>query len=246
MKQQLHLPDGSSLAYVQRKGRLPGVVFLGGFMADMNGTKATYLDEFCQEKGQTFIRFDYFGHGESSGQLIDSTIGRWKQDVLAILDNLTEGPQILVGSSMGGWLMLLAARERPKQVKALLGIAPAPDFIKPLVWDRLTSIQREEIETKGVCYVPSPFQAKPYPISRVMIEEGRQHELLGAPIAIDCPVRLLHGIKDIEVPYSFSEKLMEDLVSEDVRLNLIKNGDHRLNSEDHLKLLGHTLLELFV
>jgi len=245
MEQLLHLPDGSTLAYVQRKGRLPGVVFLGGFMADMNGTKATYLDEFCQQTGQAFIRFDYFGHGASSGQLINSTIGRWKQDVLAILDNLTEGPQILVGSSMGGWIMLLAAKERPKQVKALLGIAPAPDFIKPLVWDRLTPIQREEIENKGVCYIHSPFQAKPYPISRSMIEEGRQHELLGAPIAIDCAVRLLHGLKDIEVPCSFSERLMKDLVAEDVRLTLIKNGDHRLNSAAHLKLLGNTLLELF-
>lgn len=242
---QLTLPDGSTLAYVQRPGRSPGVVFLGGFMADMNGTKATYLDEFCQQQGQAILRFDYFGHGQSSGQLIDSTVGRWKQDVLAVLDNLAKGPQIIVGSSMGGWLMLLAAKERPEQVKALVGIAPAPDFIRPLVWDRVTSIQREEITTKGVTYIASPFQEKPYPITKHMIEEGQQHELLAAPIAINCPVRLLHGVKDIEVPSSFSLQLMDKLMSEDVRLTLIKDGDHRLNSAAHLKLLSNTLSEFF-
>ncbi len=243
MKQTLKLDDGSSLAYVQRPGHTPGIVFLGGFMADMNGTKATYLDEYCQKRGQAFLRFDYYGHGESSGELIDSNIGRWKQNVLSILDNLTQGPQILVGSSMGGWLMLLAALARPGQVKALVGIAPAPDFMKPLVWDRLTAPQREEIESKGVCFVPSPFQEKPYPITKSMIEEARQHEVLGAPIAIHCPVRLLHGIQDVEVPSSFSVQLMENLISEDVRLTLIKNGDHRLNGEAHLKLLSDTLSE---
>lgn len=245
MKQLLHLSDGSSLAYVKRSGRLPGVIFLGGFMADMNGTKATFLDEYCQQRGQAFIRFDYLGHGESSGELIHCNMSRFKNDVLSVLDQLTTGPQILVGSSMGGWLMLLAAKERLERIKALLGIAPAPDFIRPLVWDRLTPAQREEIETKGICYVPSPFQEKPYPITKNLIEDGDKHSILTAAIPIDCPIRLLHGVKDIEVPYALSLKIMENVVSEDVRVTLVKNGDHRLNSVEHLKLLSDTLSEFF-
>lgn len=243
MKELLQLPDGSKLAYIRRQGRSPGVVFLGGFMADMNGTKASYLDEFCQKQGQAFLRFDYHGHGESTGEWVDCNIGLWKQDAITMLDSLTEGPQILVGSSMGGWIMLLAAMARPERVKAIIGVAPAPDFIKPLVWDRLTPMQKAEVENKGICYIPSPFQDKPYPITKNLIDDSYQHEVLGGPIPIHCPVRLLHGVKDVEVPSSLSIKLMENIISEDVRVTLLKNGDHRLNSEAQLKLLGDTLLE---
>lgn len=245
MKKILELSDGSQLAYVQHAGRLPGVVFLGGFMADMGGTKAQFLDNFCRQRGQAFLRFDYFGHGESSGSLIDGSIGRWKKDVISVLESLTEGPQIVVGSSMGGWLMLLAALDKPEKVKALVGIASAPDFVKPLVWDRLDPQQRQDIETKGVSYIPSPFQEKPYPITKQLIEDGQKHELLSAAIPIHCPVRLLHGLQDKEVPCSFSIKMMENIASNDVRLTLLKGGDHRLNSEEYLNLLGSTVAEFF-
>lgn len=246
LKQILTLPNGANLAYIQNPGRLPGIVFLGGFMADMNGTKASYLDRFCQEQNRAFLRFDYFGHGASEGDVINGSIGRWKQDVIDVLDQLTEGPQILVGSSMGGWLMFLAALARPLKIKALVGIAPAPDFLKPLVWDRLTLAQQAEVMQQGVCYVPSPFQDRPYPISKLLIEEGKQHEILNGstPIPIHCPVRLLHGVKDIEVPYTLSLKLMENLASEDIRVTLIKDGDHRLNSEAQLKVLSDAILEV--
>lgn len=244
-KQTYPLPDGSTLAYTFHPGRSPGVIFLAGFMADMGGTKATFLQNFCERRGQSYLRFDYFGHGVSSGQLIEGSIGRWKKDVISVIDHLTTGPQILVGSSMGGWLMVLAALERSERIKALVGVASAPDFVKALIFDRLTPDQQKEIETKGVCYVPSPFYGQVYPITKLLIEESRQYEILGKPIALSCPVRLIHGVQDEEVPCSYSIRLMESLVSEDVRVTLIKKGDHRLNEESQLQLLANTLSEFF-
>jgi len=245
MKKILELPDGSSLTYSYREGRHPGVLFLGGFMSDMTGTKASFLDDFCKKQGLAYCRFDYFGHGASSGDFLDGTITRWKNDAIAIVDSVVQGPQIVVGSSMGGWLMLLLAQERPERIRALIGIAAAPDFVKPLVWDQLTVKQKEEIERLGVSYIPAQHQEKPYPITKKFIEDGQKNEVLtGSKILnIKCPVRLLHGVQDKEVPYSYSLKLMNCLASDDVRLTLIKEGDHRLNSEEYLQLFGNTILE---
>src|SRR6202167_4137976 len=154
--------DGATIAYHRMAGRAPGVVFLGGFMSDMNGTKAASLDAFCRARGQAFVRFDYFGHGRSSGEFSAATVGRWTDDALCVLDNLTAGPQVLVGSSLGGWIMLLLAMARPARVKALIGVASAPDFTEDLMWAEFTAEQRAAIQRDGFLRVPSEYSAEDY------------------------------------------------------------------------------------
>lgn len=217
----------------ERDGRLlPGLVFLGGFMSDMTGGKALALEAFAAARGQAFVRFDYFGHGASSGRFEDGGIGRWAEDAIAVLDELTQGPQILVGSSMGGWIMLLAALARPQAVAGLVGIAAAPDFTETLMWHAFTPEIRATIEREGIYYEPSAYGEQPYPITRHLIEEGRAHLLLDKPIAIDCPVRLIHGVADPDVPHTLALDLMARLRSADVEVTLVKDGGHRL-SEPH-------------
>jgi pimeloyl-ACP methyl ester carboxylesterase len=233
--------DGASIAYRRRAGRAPGVVFLGGFMSDMTGTKARTLDSFCAVRGQAFLRFDYFGHGASSGAFADATVGRWKEDTLAVLDALTEGSQVLVGSSMGGWLMLLAALARPERVSALVGIAAAPDATEALMWPRLPQAARDAIMAEGQVRIPSAYAPEGYLITRKLIEDGRDHLVTNRPIPIRCPVRLLHGMRDPDVPWQTSLALAERLEGDDVRLVLVKDGDHRLSREPDLALVLATL-----
>ncbi len=244
--ERLTLADDSTIAYHALKGKSPGVLFLGGFQSDMTGTKATALDAFCRASGHAYTRFDYTGHGASSGRFIDGTIGRWAEDAIAVLDRLTEGPQILVGSSMGGWLMLLAALARPERLHGLVGVAAAPDFTEDLLWQGLDDAARGVLERQGVLYMPSEYDDEPYPITRTLIEEGREHLVMRGPIAITCPVRLLHGMKDNEVPWQTALKLSDRLESRDVSVRLIKDGDHRLSSEVHLKRLCAAVDELAV
>src|SRR6266851_2945471 len=182
--------DGATIAYRRLAGKAPGIVFLGGFMSDMTGTKAVALEAFCRARGQAFLRFDYFAHGASSGAFAAATIGRWRDDCLCVLDRLTEGPQILVGSSMGGWLMLLAALARPARVAALVGIAAAPDATEDLMWQHLSPTQQEAMQRDGFVTIPSAYDPAGYRLTRRLIDEGRAHLLLRAPLAIDCPVRL--------------------------------------------------------
>src|SRR6516225_7267209 len=189
--------DGSSTAYCRESGRNPpGVVFLPGFRSDMNGIKATALAGHCRTRDHAFLRFDYFGHGASSGDFRAGTIGRWLEDALAVIDHLTEGPLILVGSSMGGWIALLAALARPGRVKALIGIAPAPDFTEDLIWARLSEAQKRQLLESGELATPSAYEADVIPITLRMVEEGRRHLLLRNPIPLVCPVRILHGMED--------------------------------------------------
>lgn len=218
-------------------------MFLGGFMSDMTGTKATALEAFCKARGQAFLRFDYFGHGASTGAFRDGTIGRWRDDALAVIDRLTEGKQILVGSSMGGWIMLLAALARPERVVALVGIAPAPDFTEDLLWPSFTPEEQRRLLAEGAITVPSQYDPRGYTVTRRLIEEGRDHLLLARTVKIASPVRLLHGMKDEDVPWETSLRLAERLASEDVRVTLVKNGDHRLSTEADLALLQRTLEE---
>lgn len=236
--------DGERIAYRRLPGKEPGIVFLGGFMSDMTGTKATALEAFCKARGQAFLRFDYFGHGASTGAFRDGTIGRWRDDALAVIDRLTEGEQILVGSSMGGWIMLLAALARPERVAALVGIAPAPDFTEDLLWPSFSPEEQRRLLAEGAITIASQYDPRGYIVSRRLIEEGRNHLLLSRTIDIACPVRLLHGMKDEDVPWKTSLRLAERLVSEDVRVTLVKNGDHRLSTEADLALLQRTLEEL--
>ncbi|HYM04296.1 MAG TPA: alpha/beta hydrolase [Stellaceae bacterium] len=236
--------DGATIAYRRGAGKGPGVMFLGGFMSDMTGTKARRLDAFCAARGQAFLRFDYFGHGASSGDFADATIGRWKADVLAALDRLTDGPQILVGSSLGGWLMLLAALARPEKVAGLVGIAAAPDATEDLMWPRFPPEMRERLMRDGAARLPSQYSPDGYLFTRQLIEEGRRHLLMRAPIAIDAPVRLLHGMRDPDVPWQTSLALAERLASRDVEVTLVKDGDHRLSGDNDLSLLTRTVAAL--
>lgn len=215
-------------------------MFLGGFRSDMTGTKATALQEHCRRTGRAFVRFDYQGHGESSGEFTDGTIGRWAEDAIHMLD-ATEGPMVLVGSSMGGWIMLLSALARPGRVAGLIGVAAAPDFTEDLMWQHYDDRVRETLARDGIYYEPSEYDDEPYPITMKLIEEARGHLLMDRPIAIHCPVRLFHGMKDEAVPWMTSPQLAEHLLSEDVRVKLIKDGDHRLSREQDLALLFDTV-----
>jgi pimeloyl-ACP methyl ester carboxylesterase len=241
---------GSTLAYYKtqtRKARteasppLPGLVFLGGFMSDMTGTKALALEAFARRSGRDFLRFDYRGHGRSSGRFEEFTIGDWRDDALAALDELTEGPQILVGSSMGGWIMLLAALARPQRIAGLVGIATAADFTEDLIWARATPEQREILRRDGYIDRPSDYSEDPYRITLRLIEEGRDHLLLAKPVPITCPVRLIHGMKDFDVPWQTSLKLAEALVGDDVEVILVKEAAHRLSEAEDLARLERTI-----
>jgi pimeloyl-ACP methyl ester carboxylesterase len=243
---RLELADGATLAYHRSPGAAPGVVFLGGFTSDMTGIKATTLERWCRGRGQAFVRFDYSGHGASSGRFADGTIGRWTEEALAVLDELTHGPQILVGSSMGAWLMLLAALARPERIAALLGLACAADFTEYLLWDRLDESLRDRLRRERVITLPSPY-GEPYLIAMNLIEEAARHRLLERPeLPIRCPVRLIHGMADADVPWRTSLRVMEQLASPDARLILVKDGEHTLSREQDLLLLTRTLGELLV
>ena len=221
--------DGETLAWRRVAGNGPTVVWLGGFHSDMAGTKAQGLADWALDRGRGFLRFDYFAHGQSSGDFLHGTITRWRGDVLAVVDALTEGPLILVGSSMGGWLALLATLARPERVAGLVLIAPAADFTDKLVRPGLTAEARRAIDEDGVWYRPSEYGDAPYPFTKALMEDGARWSLLGAPIGITCPVRILQGSDDPDVPWRHALELAETLEAEDVVYTLIRDGDHRLS-----------------
>jgi pimeloyl-ACP methyl ester carboxylesterase len=210
----------------------------------MTGTKALFLEEYCNRRGHAYVRFDYFGHGASSGDIAEGTIGRWAEDALAVVDALTEGRQILIGSSMGGWIMLLAALARVERIEALVGIAAALDFTEDLVWPRLNAAQRDELRETGAVTLPSQYDPAGYTHRLGLFEDGRRHLVMRTQIALLCPVRLLHGMLDDAVPWQTSVRLAERLSSRDIAVTLIKEGDHRLSSARDLARLAVTLDEL--
>ena len=228
------------LAWARLPGRGPGVVFLPGFRSDMQGSKALALRAHRAARGRAFLRFDYSGHGESAGRFEDGTIGQWAADAVAVLDALTEGPQVLVGSSMGGWIALLVARARAARFAGLVGIAPAPDFTEALMWPAFDAATRAALLRDGVIHLPSQY-GDPTPVTRALIEDGARQSVLGGPIPLRCPVRILQGMRDPDVPWRHALRLVEALEGEDVRLHLIKDGDHRLSREQDLELLSQTL-----
>ena len=235
--------NGTSIAYNKLEGNPPGLIFMGGFMSDMNGSKALALEQHCQERGLAFLRFDYMGHGNSSGNFADGTIGLWAQNALTALDELTEGPQIIIGSSMGGWMMILTAVSRPERVAGLVGIAAAPDFTEDLLPKQLTEIQLSKIQENGFVVIPSEYEI-PYTITKKLLDDGTQHLVLRNEIPLDCPVRLLHGLKDTSVPWETALKIQNMVRSKDVEVTLIKNGDHRLSREEDLEKLKKTVMEI--
>lgn len=222
----------------------PGVVFLGGFRSDMTGTKAMFLEQQCQAAGLGFLRFDYSGHGQSDGQFTDGTIGQWIDDALDCFDHLTTGPQIVVGSSMGGWIMLQLALQRKARIAGLVGIAAAPDFTEDLMWATMTPAQQQTLLADGVLEQDNHYSPDPYIITRALIEDGRQHLLLRGAIDLSCPVRLVHGMADRDVPWHVSVQLAEQLTSPDVQIHLVKNGDHRLSLAPDVALLWSILAHL--
>ncbi len=235
------------IAVRKRPGASPGVFWLGGFNSDMKGTKAQALDEWAAEQGRACVRFDYSGHGESGGAFADGTIGQWHEESVAVFDAFCDGPQVVVGSSMGGWMALLLARALAKRRDAvsrtplagLVLIAPAPDFTEDLMWKGFSQEIRDEIMTRGVWHRPSEYGDEAYPITRALIEEGRNHLLLGGTIDVGCPVRILQGAQDPDVPWRHAFALTHCLPSDDVVLTLVQDGDHRLSRpQDIARMLG--------
>lgn len=239
-------PDGETIAYHKTSGKGPGVIFCGGFMSDMTGTKATALEELCRAQGRSFVRFDYLGHGESSGDFAEKgCISRWADDAVQVLDDLTEGPQIIVGSSMGGWVMLKLALARPDRIAGLIGIAPAPDFTT-WMWGEMTPEQQEIIRRDGRLERPTEYGDDPYIITWKLIEDGRENHLLDGDtqLPVTVPVRLLHGMADPDVPWQHSLKIAEKLATDDVTIKFVKAGDHRLSEPADIAMLCATVDEL--
>ena len=232
------LESGSKrIAYALTDGAAPTFIFCGGFKSDMTGSKATALEAHCKERGQRFIRFDYTGHGQSSGLFVDGCISDWLSDALDVITQLGGQKILLVGSSMGAWIALLAALQFKDRLAGFVGVASAPDFTENLIWKAFTPQQQKQLMEEGVVHIPSCYGQEPYAITRKLIEDGRKNLLLGAPIALDVPVRLLHGTADEDVPWQTSVTLMERLTSTDKQIKLIEGGNHRLSEPSQLALL---------
>ncbi|MBL3609792.1 alpha/beta fold hydrolase [Rhodovulum sulfidophilum] len=242
--QMLTTPEGRRLAYHRTEGAGPGIVFLGGFMSDMEGTKATHLEAWAKAQGRAFLRFDYSGHGQSSGRFDEGAIGDWAADARAALGVLTEGPQVLVGSSMGGWIALLLARALPERVAGLVGIAAAPDFTEDSMWAGFSDAQRAELTETGRVELPSAYADSPYVITRRLIEDGRRNLVLRDPLAFGFPVRLLQGTADEDVETRVALRLLERIEAEDLRLTLVKGADHRFSTPETLALIESAILEI--
>jgi pimeloyl-ACP methyl ester carboxylesterase len=231
-----------SIAVRVRKGHNPGLFWLGGFRSDMKGTKAEALDRWAETHGRACLRFDYSGHGESGGDFTDGTIGRWLEESLAVYLRFAEGPQLVIGSSMGGWLALLLARALATHKKAppiagMVLIAPAVDFTEELMWKQFSAATRHEIEEKGIWYRPSEYGDEPYPITRGLIEDGRNYLLLGGLIETGCPIHILQGVQDPDVPWRHAVELVSRFSRDDVVLTLVKDGDHRLSRPEDIDRL---------
>ena len=236
---------GNAIAVRHRPGKAPGLVWLGGYKSDMAGTKADTLDQWAGENEFAFTRHDYSGHGISGGRFEDGTISRWLDESLAVFERFTEGPQILVGSSMGGWIALRMAQELAKAGKSdrlagMLLIAPAPDFTVELMEPELTDAQRRELDTKGYLEEPSEYSDEPNIYTRALFEDGRKNRVLTGVIDTHCPVHILQGKADPDVPYTHAQKLVEHLSADDVTLTLVRDGDHRLSRPQDLELLTRT------
>ncbi len=233
--------SGRRIAYHKTQGTGPGVVFLGGFKSDMAGTKALFLQDWARQTGRAFLRFDYSGHGGSSGDFAAGSIGDWAADAMDVITNLTKGKQILVGSSMGGWISLLVARAIPERIAGLVGIAAAPDFTEDSMWHGFSSAQKAMLERDGDVEIASEYSDAPYVITKHLIEDGRRHLVLRSPLNLPFPVRFLQGSADKDVDISVALRLFEHVSGDDIRLTLVKGADHRFSSPDNLRLIQKTI-----
>lgn len=237
----LTTPQARHIAYVRTPGKEPGVVFLGGFRSDMTGSKALYLQAWAEAKGRAFLRFDYSGHGASRGAFAEGAISDWREDAAAVIETLTGGPQVLVGSSMGGWIALLLAREMPEHVVGLVGIAAAPDFTERIWEEEFTLAERTRLLEEGVVLRPSDHSDEPYPVTHRLIEDGKANLVLESPLLLPMPIRLLQGTADTDVPPSVALRLLGHIVSPDLRLTLVRDADHRFSSTACLALIAETV-----
>jgi pimeloyl-ACP methyl ester carboxylesterase len=236
---------GRRLAYHKFSGRRPGVVFLGGLRSDMTGTKAVHLEGWARRSGREFLRFDYSGHGASSGEFTEGCIGDWAEDAEAVIDALTEGPQVLVGSSMGGWISLLIAKRMPERMLGLVTIAAAPDFTEIGYWEEWDEAERKTVMEEGEIALPSDY-GDAMVITRKLIEDGRTHRVLTEPLALPFPVRMLQGTADRDVPQAVALRLLEHLEGPDIRLELIKDADHRFSSPECLDTITRAVEEVLI
>ncbi len=241
----LETPNGRRLAYHLFSGRRPGVVFLGGLRSDMSGTKAVHLEAWARRSGREFLRFDYSGHGESAGEFTEGSIGEWAEDAWAAIDMLTEGPQVLVGSSMGGWISLLIAKKMPERLLGLVTIAAAPDFTEIGYWNAWSAAERKTVMEEGEIALPSEY-GDAMVITRKLIEDGREHLVLSDPLEIRSPVRMLQGTADKDVPQEMALRLLDHLEGPDIRLELIKDADHRFSTPECLDTITRAVEEVLI
>lgn len=241
--EMLETPQGRRLAYERSEGAGPGIVFLAGFKSDMTGDKATRLEAFARERGRACLRFDYSGHGASEGRFEDGTIGAWAEDARAAVEALTEGPQVLVGSSMGGWIALLLARDMGARVGGLVTIAAAPDFTEDGYWADWSEEERARLMEEGSVEVPSDY-GEPYVITRTLIEDGRERLVLRAPLRLSMPTRFLLGTADDAVPLEWGLRLLSHAEGPDMRLTLVKGADHRFSTPECLALIEAAVEEV--
>lgn len=236
--------QGRRLAYHQTQGTGPGVVFLGGFVSDMEGTKAVHLEDWAKAHGRAYLRFDYSGHGRSSEDFRDGSIGDWAQDAATVVSELTDTPQILVGSSMGGWISLLLAKKIPERIAGIVGIAAAPDFTEDSMWAAMTDAQKADLDTKGFIELPSDYSEAPYVITRKLIEDGRNQLTLRDPLNLPFPVRLLHGTADVDVAMSVPLRLIEHATGPDIQLSFVKDVDHRFSGPRELAMIEAAITDI--
>lgn len=239
----LDTPSGRRIAYNRLEGEGTGVVFLGGFMSDMTGTKAGALEDWARMQGRPFLRFDYSGHGQSAGAFRDGCIGDWAEDAQAVIETLTNEPQVLVGSSMGGWISLLMCKRAHERVAGLVTIAAAPDFTEDGFWAGFSEEQRDTLARDGVVMMPSGYE-EDYPITKRLIEDGRDHLILRSPLALPFPVRFLQGTEDTSVSQETALELFDHAQGDDIRLTLVKGADHSFSTVDCLKAIEAAIFDV--
>ncbi len=239
----LETASGRRIAYVKTEGRGPGVVFLGGFMSDMEGSKAVALEAWAKRQGRAFLRFDYSGHGQSSGEFTDGSIGDWAEDARTVIETLTEGPQLLVGSSMGGWISALTIRAIPERIAGFIGIAAAPDFTEDSMWNGFSEEMRRQLMEEGQVFVPSGYD-EPYPVTKRLIEDGRENLVLRKPLPMPFSVRLFQGTADDVVERQVALNLLDHIDGEDLHLTFVTGADHSFSTPENLALIEATLDEL--
>lgn len=244
----LNTDHGTRIAYHKTDGEStqdrPGIIWCGGFMSDMEGSKALALEDYAKRTGRAYVRFDYQGHGASDGAFADGTIGLWQQDAMAVLDQLTSGPQILVGSSMGGWISMLTLKKRADRIAGFIGIAAAPDFTLRH-WQDLTKDQQQDVLTEGRVLIPSDYGPDPYIFTKALFDDGANNLVMTRPLETDIPVRLIQGTADPDVPWQTALDIADNITGDDVEVILIPDGDHRLSRDLDLKRLVRVVDSLF-